>query len=173
VFLEIWDCGWWTKGLQLNSGKVEQMICTSQGVVLVSCVLECLLLCHIHKWTTVKAHSPLKNHIPHIGNLTANELAAIVLWCKLQYRREYVTEMAIGPAVTKRVKDKWLEGEGKNATVKIVIHNAGLDNGLSIMQDRTMDCHSLEQSSLLAARPITMKSLTFTSRTRFTPFFPH
>ncbi len=103
--------------------------------------LEYLLLFHINKWTTVKAHSHLKNHIPHIDNLTANELAAVVLWCKLQYRREYVTEMAIGPAVTKSVKDEWLEGEGKNATVKIVIHNAGLDNGLLQFGTEQLACN--------------------------------
>jgi hypothetical protein len=65
----------------------------------------------------------LKNHIPHIGNLTANELVAVVLWCKLQYRVKYVTNTAIGPAVSKSVKDKWLEGKGKNATVKIIIRD--------------------------------------------------
>jgi hypothetical protein len=48
---------------------------------------------------------------------------AVVLWCKLQYRVKYVTNTAIGPAVSKSVKDKWLEGKGKNATVKIVIRD--------------------------------------------------
>jgi hypothetical protein len=47
-------------------------------------------------------------HIPHIGDLTANELVAVVLWCNLLYCREYVTETTIGSAVVKSVKDKWL-----------------------------------------------------------------
>jgi hypothetical protein len=89
----------------------------------------------------VKAHSHLKNHIPQIGDLTANELAAVVLWCKLQYRRKYVTHMAIGPVVTKSVKDEWQEGKGKNATVKIVIRDAGLDNGLSQFGTEQLACN--------------------------------
>jgi hypothetical protein len=93
--------------------------------------LEYVLLCHTNKWTTVKAHSHLKNHIPHIGNLTANELAAVALWCKLQ----------IGPAVTKSVEEKWLEDEGENATIKIVIHDAGLDNGLSQFGTEQLACN--------------------------------
>ncbi len=103
--------------------------------------LEYLLSCHINKWTTVKAHSHLKNHIPHIGNLTANELAAVVLWCKLQFRRKYVTETSIGHAVTKSVKDEWLEGEDENGTVKIAIHDAGLDNGLSQFGTEQLACN--------------------------------
>jgi hypothetical protein len=103
--------------------------------------LEYLLLCRTNKWTTVKAHSHLKNHIPHIGDLTANELVAVALWCKLQYRREYVTEMAIGPAVMKSVKDEWLKGKGKNVTVKIGIHDAGLDNGLSQFGTEQLTCN--------------------------------
>jgi hypothetical protein len=67
-------------------------------------------------------------------------LASRILWCKLQYRREYVIEMAIGPAVTKRVKDEWLQGDAKNATVKIVICNAGLDNGLSQFGTEQLAC---------------------------------
>jgi hypothetical protein len=136
----IWECGWWTKGLKLNSGNVEQTICTSWGVVLVSCV---------------SGVSPV---VPHQqvdycgGTLTSQEphpsywqpdsqwVAARVLWCKLQYRRECVTEMAIGHAVTKRVKDEWLEGEGKNATVKIAICNAGLDKWLSQFGTEQLAC---------------------------------
>jgi hypothetical protein len=49
--------------------------------------------------------------------------------------------MAIGPAVTKSVKDKWLEGEGENAIVKIVIHNAGLDNGLLQFGTEQLACN--------------------------------
>jgi hypothetical protein len=77
VYLQIWDCGWWTKGLQPNSGKVEQ----------------------------------------------------------------YVTEMAIGPEVTKSVMDKWIEGKNESATVKIVIHDAGLDNGLSHFGTEQLACN--------------------------------
>jgi hypothetical protein len=47
--------------------------------------LEYLLLCHTNKWTPTKAHAHLKTHIPHISDLTANELVAVVLWCNLQY----------------------------------------------------------------------------------------
>jgi hypothetical protein len=103
--------------------------------------LEYILLCHTNKWTPMKAHTHLKTHIPHIGNLTANELAAVVLWCNLKYRREYVTETTIGSAVMKSVKDKWLEGEGENATVKIVIRDAGLDNGLSPFGTEQLACN--------------------------------
>jgi hypothetical protein len=103
--------------------------------------LEYLLLCHTNKWSTVKAHSHLKTHIPHIGDLTANELVAVALWCNLQYRREYVTETAIGLAVVKSVKEEWLEGKGENATVKIVIRDAGLDNGLSQFGTEQLACN--------------------------------
>jgi hypothetical protein len=89
----------------------------------------------------VKAHSHLKTYIPHIGDLTANELAAVVLWCNLQYTRKYVTETAIGPAVVKIVKEEWLDGEGENATVKNVIHDAGLDNGLSQFGTEQLACN--------------------------------
>jgi hypothetical protein len=68
-------------------------------------------------------------------------LAEVALWCKLQYRREYVPEMAIGPAVMKSVKDEKLEGKGKNATVKIVIGDAGLDNGLSQFGTEQLACN--------------------------------
>jgi len=82
--------------------------------------LEYILLCHTNKWTPTKAHAHLKTHIPHIGDLTANELAAVALWCNLQYCREYVTETTIGSAVVKSVKDEWLDGEGENATVNSI-----------------------------------------------------
>jgi hypothetical protein len=52
--------------------------------------LEYILLCHTNKWTPMKAHAHLKTHIAHIGNLTVNELAAVALWCNLQYRMERV-----------------------------------------------------------------------------------
>jgi hypothetical protein len=123
--------------------------------------LEYILLCHTNKWTPTKAHAHLKTHITHIGNLTVNELAAVALWCNLQYHREYVTETTIGSAVVKSVKDsreyvtettigsavvksvkdKWLKGKGENTTVKIVIHDAGLDNGLSLFGTKQLACN--------------------------------
>jgi hypothetical protein len=103
--------------------------------------LEYILLCHTNKWTPTKAHAHRKTHIPHIGDLTANELAAVALWCNLQYHREYVTETTIGSAVVKSVKDEWLEGEGENATVKIVIRDAGLDNGLLPFGTEQLACN--------------------------------
>jgi hypothetical protein len=103
--------------------------------------LEYILLCHTNKWTPTKAHAHLKTHIPHIGNLTANELAAVALWCNLQYHREYVTKTMIGSAVVKSVKDEWLEGKGENATVKIVIRDAGLDNGLLPFGTEQLACN--------------------------------
>jgi hypothetical protein len=86
-----------------------------------------------YKGTCTSQGAYLKTHIPQIGDLTANELAAVALWCNLQYRREYETESMIGSVEVKSVKDKWLNGEGENATVKIVIHDAGLDNGCSLL----------------------------------------
>jgi hypothetical protein len=71
----------------------------------------------------------------------------------------------IGSAVVKSVKDKWLEGKGENATVKIVIHDAGLDNGLLPFAWNRAACL---QPDRLQGR----KSWTFMSRTRLTPFFP-
>jgi hypothetical protein len=62
----------------------------------------------------------------------------------------------------KSVKDKWLKGKGENTTVKIVIHDAGLDNGLLLFGTKQLACN------LTIAR----KSWTFMSRTRLTPFFP-
>jgi hypothetical protein len=50
----------------------------------------------------------------------------------------YVTETT---AVVKSVKDKWLEGKGENATVKIVIHDAGLDIGLSQFGTEQLACN--------------------------------
>jgi hypothetical protein len=94
-----------------------------------------------NKWTPTKAHAHLKTHIPHIGDLTANELAAVVLWCNLQYCRKHVTETTIGSAVVKSVKDESLEGKGENATVKIVIHDAGSDNGLSQFGTEQLACN--------------------------------
>ncbi len=41
----------------------------------------------------------------------------------------------------KSVKDKWLEGKGENATVKIVIHDAGLDNGLLQFGTKQLACN--------------------------------
>jgi hypothetical protein len=41
----------------------------------------------------------------------------------------------------KSVKDKWLEGKGENATVKIVIHDAGLDIGLSQFGTEQLACN--------------------------------
>jgi hypothetical protein len=41
----------------------------------------------------------------------------------------------------KSVKDEWLEGKGENATVKIVIHDAGLDNGLSQFGTEQLACN--------------------------------
>jgi hypothetical protein len=49
--------------------------------------------------------------------------------------------MAIGPAVVKSVKEEWLEGKGENATVKIVIHDGGLDNGLSHFGTEQLACN--------------------------------
>jgi hypothetical protein len=103
--------------------------------------LEYILLCHTNKWTPTKTHTHLKTHIPHNSDLTANELVAVVLWCNLQYSREYVTETTIGSAVVKSAKDEWLEGKGENATVKIVIHDAGLDNGLLPFGPEQLACN--------------------------------
>jgi hypothetical protein len=47
----------------------------------------------------------------------------------------------IGSVVVKSVKDKWLEGKGENATVKIVIRDAGLDNGLSPFGTEQLACN--------------------------------
>jgi hypothetical protein len=93
------------------------------------------------KWTPTKAHAHVKTHIPHIDNLTANELVAVALWCNLQYCREYVTETTIGSAVVKSVKDEWLEGKGENATVQIVICDAGSDNGRSQFGTEQLACN--------------------------------
>jgi hypothetical protein len=41
----------------------------------------------------------------------------------------------------KGVKDEWLEGEAENATVKIVIHDAGLDNDLSPFGTEQLACN--------------------------------
>ena len=41
----------------------------------------------------------------------------------------------------KSVKDKWLEGKGENATVKIVICDAGLDNGLLPFETEHLACN--------------------------------
>jgi hypothetical protein len=68
-------------------------------------------------------------------------LAAVALWCNLQYHREYVTETTIGSAVVKSVKDEWLEGKGENATVKIVIRDAELDNGLLPFGTEQLACN--------------------------------
>jgi hypothetical protein len=103
--------------------------------------LEYLLLSHTNKWTPMKAHTHLKTHIPHIGDLTANELVAVVLWCNLQYCREYATETTIGSVAVKSVKDEWLEGKGESATVKIVICDARLDNGLSEFGTEQLACN--------------------------------
>jgi hypothetical protein len=41
----------------------------------------------------------------------------------------------------KKVKDEWLECKGENATVEIVIHDAGLDNGLSQFGTEQLACN--------------------------------
>jgi hypothetical protein len=89
----------------------------------------------------MKAHTHLKTHIPHIGDLTANELGVVSLWCNLQYHREYLTQTTIGSVVVKSVKDKWLEGKGEKATVKIVVSDAGLDNGLLQFGTEQLACN--------------------------------
>jgi hypothetical protein len=66
---------------------------------------------------------------------------AVALWCNLQYGREYVTETTIGSAVVKSAKDEWLKGKGENPTVKIVIHDAGLDNGLLPFGTEQLACN--------------------------------
>ncbi len=74
-----------------------------------------------------------------------------MLWCNLQYRREYVAETTIGYAVVNSVKDEWLKGKGEKATVKIVIHDAGLDNGLSQFGTEQLACnltHCKEESDI-------------------------
>jgi hypothetical protein len=68
-------------------------------------------------------------------------VAAVVLWCNLQYCGECVTETTIGSAVVKIVKDEWIEGKGENATVKIVIPDAGLDNGLLPFGTEQLACN--------------------------------
>jgi hypothetical protein len=103
--------------------------------------LEYILLCHTNYWTPKQSQTHLKTHIPHIGDLTANELAAVALWCNLQYHREYVTETTIVSVVVKSVKDKWLKGKWENTTVKIVIHDAGLDNGLLQFGTEQLACN--------------------------------
>jgi hypothetical protein len=47
----------------------------------------------------------------------------------------------IGSVVVKSVKDKWLEGKGENSTVKIVICDAGLDNGLLPFGTEQLACN--------------------------------
>jgi hypothetical protein len=66
---------------------------------------------------------------------------AVVLWCNLQYCREYVTKTTIGSVVVKSVKDEWLDGKMDNATVKIVIRHAGLDNGLLQFGTEQLACN--------------------------------
>jgi hypothetical protein len=43
--------------------------------------------------------------------------------------------------VVKSVKDEWLDGKMENATVKIVIHHAGLDNGLLQFGTEQLACN--------------------------------
>jgi hypothetical protein len=56
------DCSWtqarWSKGYALHE---ELYGCHA--------FLEYLLLCHTNKWTPTTAHTHLKTHIPHIGDL--------------------------------------------------------------------------------------------------------
>jgi hypothetical protein len=148
---------------QSNTGKVEQMICTWQGVVWVSCISGVSPVVPHKKVDYCK--DTLISQEPHpsywwadsqwVGSSSA--LVQTSIHEEVCYWNSYRACV-----ITKSVKDEWLEAKARMPQSRL----------LSMMQDWTMDCDSLEQSSLLATRPLTRKSLTFTSRTRLTPFFP-
>jgi len=103
--------------------------------------LDYLIKCHENNWTLAVAHSYLKKHLPHVGKLSANELAAIALWTNIQHRREFVTEANIGMAVCHGVKSSWFGGDGKVDTIRRCLRDGGGKQGFNNFGIEQLACN--------------------------------